>query len=327
MSSRTQPALQVDNLSVALATDSGPAPVVRDLSFQVAQGGTLGIVGESGCGKSMTALSIMRLLPDSAAVSGRILLQGEDLLALDETAMCAVRGNRVGMVFQEPMTALNPAHTVGHQVAESLRIHGRMTGAQAWAEAARLLDLVGIPNARGRLNDHPHQFSGGQRQRVVIAIALSCQPALLIADEPTTALDVTVQAQILDLLDRLVAELGMGLVLISHDLGVIGRLCDDVVVMYAGEAVEQSPTAALFDAPTHPYTRGLFGALPDAQTEAGHRLYAIPGVVPSPNALPPGCKFANRCEFAVDACRTAPPHLRDVGQGHFARCIRIGEFG
>ena len=320
-------ALQVENMSVTLATDNGPAPVVRGLSFSVAQGGTLGIVGESGCGKSMTALSIMRLLPDNAALSGRILLQGEDLLALDETAMCAVRGNRVGMVFQEPMTALNPAHTVGHQVAESLQIHGKMNGAQAWAEAARLLDLVGIPNARGRLNDYPHQLSGGQRQRVVIAIALSCKPALLIADEPTTALDVTVQAQILDLLDQLVADLGMGLVLISHDLGVIGRLCDDVVVMYAGEAVEQGTTAAIFEAPAQPYTRGLFGALPQVQAAAGARLYTIPGGVPSPDALPPGCKFANRCEFAIDRCRTAPPPLADLGQDHFARCIRIGEFG
>ena len=203
----TEAALQVQNLSVTLATDHGPAPVVRDLSFRVERGGTLGIVGESGCGKSMTALAAMRLLPDSARVSGRILLQGVDLLALDETAMCAVRGNRMAMVFQEPMTALNPAHTIGHQVAESLQIHGRMNAVEAWAEAARLLDVVGIPNAKQRLLDHPHQLSGGQRQRVVIAIALSCRPAVLIADEPTTALDVTVQAQILDLLDQLVGDL------------------------------------------------------------------------------------------------------------------------
>ena len=319
-------ALQVENLSVTLATDGGPAPVVRDLSFRVEPGGTLGIVGESGCGKSMTALAAMRLLPDSARVSGRILLQGEDVLALDETAMCALRGNRIGMVFQEPMTALNPAHTIGHQIAESLRVHGRMNGTQAWAEAARLLDLVGISKARQRIYDHPHQLSGGQRQRVVIAIALSCRPALLIADEPTTALDVTVQAQILDLLDRLGGDLGMGLVLISHDLGVIGRLCDDVVVMYAGEAVEQGNTAAIFDAPAHPYTRGLFGALPQVQYQAGQRLYAIPGVVPAPDQLPPGCKFANRCQFAIDRCRAAAPLLRDLGHGHLARCIRVGEF-
>ena len=321
----TAAALQLDKLSVTLATDSGSVPVVRDLSFRVEPGGTLGIVGESGCGKSMTALAAMRLLPDSARVSGRVLLQGEDLMTLDETAMCAMRGNRIAMVFQEPMTALNPAHTVGHQVAESLRVHGRMDGAAAWAEAARLLALVGIPKAGQRINDHPHQLSGGQRQRVVIAIALACTPAVLIADEPTTALDVTVQAQILDLLDRLVADLGMALVLISHDLGVIGRLCDDVVVMYAGEAVEHARSAAIFEAPSHPYTRGLFGALPQAQRAAGQRLYTIPGVVPAPTELPPGCKFAKRCDRAVDACRAAPPLLRDLGQGHLARCIRAGE--
>lgn len=197
--------------------------------------------------------------------------------------------------------------------------------AAAWAEAGRLLDLVEIPGARDRLNDYPHQFSGGQRQRVVIAIALACRPAVLIADEPTTALDVTVQAQILDLLDQLVAEFGMGLVLISHDLGVIGRLCDDMVVMYAGEAVEQGPTERVFTAPSHPYTRGLFGALPEAQLESGQKLYTIPGVVPAPLELPPGCKFAGRCEFTIDRCTAAHPPLLDLGHGHAARCIRIGE--
>jgi peptide/nickel transport system ATP-binding protein len=318
-------ALSVENLSVTLPTDKGPASVVRNLSFRVKQGGTLGIVGESGCGKSMTALATMRLLPDGAQVSGRVLLQGEELLALDEPAMCAIRGSRIGMVFQEPMTALNPAHTVGHQVAEGLRVHGRMNSAEAWSEAARLLDLVGIPNAKLRLSDHPHQFSGGQRQRVVIAIALSCRPAMLIADEPTTALDVTVQAQILDLLDRLVTDLDMGLLLISHDLGVIGRLCDDVVVMYAGEAIEQGTTEAVFSRPAHPYTRGLFGALPEARRDPGQRLYTIPGLVPAPTELPAGCKFADRCDYVIDRCRATPPSLLDLGEDHFGRCIRIGE--
>jgi peptide/nickel transport system ATP-binding protein len=321
----TQTALSVENLSITLNTDRGPAPIVRNLSFRVTQGGTLGIVGESGCGKSMTALAIMRLLPENAHVTGRILLQDMDLLTLDESVMCDIRGNRIGMVFQEPMTALNPAHTVGHQVAEGLRVHGKMTGAEAWAEAGRLLDLVGIPKAKNRLSDYPHQFSGGQRQRVVIAIALSCRPAVLIADEPTTALDVTVQAQILDLLDRLVTDFGMGLVLISHDLGVIGRLCDDMVVMYAGEAVEQGPTEVVFRAPSHPYTRGLFGALPEAQREPGQTLYTIPGVVPAPMELPPGCAFASRCEFAIDRCTAAYLPLLDLGNGHAGRCIRIGE--
>jgi peptide/nickel transport system ATP-binding protein len=317
--------LQIDHLSVTLDTDEGPAFVVRDLGLRVQPGGTLGIVGESGCGKSMTALSVMRLLPEHARISGRILLQGEDLLALEEPAMCGIRGARVGMVFQEPMTALNPAHCIGQQVAESLRLHRHMNAAQAWAEAARMLDLVGIQGARARMKDYPHQLSGGQRQRVVIAIALACKPALLIADEPTTALDVTVQAQILDLLDRLVGELGMALMLISHDLGVIGRLCDDVVVMYAGEAVEQGPTAAIFDKPAHPYTRGLFGALPTGHPGPNRRLWTIPGVVPSPTSLPSGCKFANRCDRRLEACGADTPGLLAVGTAHQARCIRIRE--
>jgi peptide/nickel transport system ATP-binding protein len=300
--------------------------VVRHLSFTVPRGGTLGLVGESGCGKSMTALALMRLLPSHAVVSGHVRLEGVDLLGLSEHEMCAVRGNRLGMVFQEPMTALNPAHTVGHQVAETLIVHGRMGRSAARAEAARLLDLVGIPNARDRLDDHPHEFSGGQRQRVVIAIALACRPALLIADEPTTALDVTVQAQVLDLLDSLVADLGMALVLISHDLGVIGRLCDDVVVMYAGTSVEQSTAEAIFRERRHPYTRGLFGALPEAQGSAGARLFTIPGVVPSPFALPQGCKFADRCDFVIDACKPVEPPLIDAGRSR-ARCIRAAEFG
>lgn len=319
------PVLSVENLTVRLNSDRAPIPIVRDLSFSVPPGGTLGIVGESGCGKSMTALAIMRLLPESAEVSGRILLQGRDLLDLDERAMCAIRGNRIGMVFQEPMTALNPSHTIGHQVAETLRVHGKMNGAGARTEAARLLDLVGIPDAKARLDDYPHQFSGGQRQRVIIAIALACRPAVLIADEPTTALDVTVQAQILDLLERLVSDLGMALVLISHDLGVVGRLCDDVMVMYAGEAVEQGSAVQVFDNPAHPYTRGLFGALPEAQSEPGKPLYTIPGVVPSPGNLPRGCKFAQRCDYTVEACRGSEPPVVSVGSGHRARCIRTRE--
>ena len=321
----TNPLLVVEDLSVTLATDRGPARVVRNLGLTVPRSGTLGIVGESGCGKSMTALALMRLLPETATASGRILLDGTDLLGLSEREMCEVRGNRMGMVFQEPMTALNPAHTVGHQVAEALVVHGKMGRVPAQAEAGRLLDLVGIPQARSRLNAFPHEFSGGQRQRVVIAIALACRPAVLIADEPTTALDVTVQTQILNLLDLLVADLGMALVLISHDLGVIGRLCDHVVVMYAGTAIEQGTVEAVFRERRHPYTRGLFGALPEARQTPGARLYAIPGTVPSPIALPQGCKFADRCEFAIEACRPAEPELVAVGQTR-ARCVRATEF-
>jgi peptide/nickel transport system ATP-binding protein len=253
------------------------------------------------------------------------VLDGTDLLSLSEGEMCSLRGARIGMVFQEPMTALNPAHTAGHQIAESLRLHRKVGRRAAWAEAADLMDLVGIPDAGRRRGDFPHQFSGGQRQRIVIAIALACRPDLLLADEPTTALDVTVQLQILDLLERLVAELGMSLILISHDLGVVGRLCDEVMVMYAGQAVERGHAQAVFDAPSHPYTRGLFGALPEARHQWGGRLYAIPGIVPSPLELPQGCKFADRCEWVVPACRISEPALLPGLLGQRARCIRIGE--
>lgn len=321
----TEATLSVENLSVSLQTGQGIAPIVRDLSFSVGKGATLGIVGESGCGKSMTALALMRLLPDTARVSGRVALKGQNLLALSENEMCSVRGARIGMVFQEPMTALNPAHTIGHQVAEGLRLHRGMGSRTARQEAADLLDLVGIPNARERLGDFPHQFSGGQRQRIVIAMALSCKPDLLLADEPTTALDATVQMQILELLERLIADLGMSLILISHDLGVIGRLCDDVMVMYAGQAVEHGSAASVFDAPSHPYTQGLFGALPEAQTDIGGKLYTIPGIVPSPLALPQGCKFADRCTFVTPACHETEPPLLPGRSDQLARCIRIGE--
>lgn len=321
----TDATLVVEKLSVSLQTDQGMAPIVRDLSFSVRKGATLGIVGESGCGKSMTALALMRLLPDSAKVSGKVILTGQNLLSLPEDEMCAVRGARIGMVFQEPMTALNPAHTIGHQVVEGLRLHRGMGNRAARNEAADLLDLVGIPNARERLGDFPHQFSGGQRQRIVIAMALSCKPDLLLADEPTTALDVTIQLQILELLEKLTADFGMSLIVISHDLGVIGRLCDDVLVMYAGQAVEQGSAASVFDAPSHPYTRGLFGALPEAQVTAGGKLYTIPGIVPSPMALPKGCKFADRCELVLPECRAAEPALLPGKLDQLARCIRIEE--
>jgi peptide/nickel transport system ATP-binding protein len=319
------PVLEVRGLAVTLPTDHGPAAVVRGVDFALPPAGTLGIVGESGCGKTMTALAIMRLLPRHAAVAGQVRLEGRDLLTLSEPEMCAVRGNRIGMVFQEPMTALNPAHPVGRQATEGLVLHRGLGRAAARAEARRLFDLVGIPNAGARLDDYPHQFSGGQRQRVVIAMALACQPAVLIADEPTTALDVTVQAQILDLLERLVAELRMALVLISHDLGVVGRLCERVAVMYAGRVVEDGGAEQVFDGTAHPYTRGLFGALPRAIGPPGGRLYAIPGVVPEPVALPEGCTFADRCDRVGPGCRDAEPALVAVAAGHRARCIRIGE--
>jgi peptide/nickel transport system ATP-binding protein len=318
--------LSVDALSVTLTSDRGPASVVRGVSFTLQEGATLGIVGESGCGKSMTALALMRLLPDEASLSGRILLEGADILSVSEREMCAIRGSQVGMVFQEPMTALNPSHNVGRQVTESLTVHRRAEGAAARAEALRLLDLVGIPDPRRRFNEYPHQLSGGQRQRVVIAIALACRPKILIADEPTTALDVTIQAQILDLLERLVRELGMALIMISHDLGVIGRLCDQVLVMYAGQVVEQGEVDKVFASPLHPYTRALLGAIPEARSSRSERLATIPGTVPAPTNLPLGCAFSDRCQFTLPACRGTETLLAQILPLHLARCIRASEF-
>jgi peptide/nickel transport system ATP-binding protein len=320
--------LEVDRLSVALATGSGPVTVVRDVGFTLDRRETLGIVGESGCGKTMTALAIMGLLPESAQATGRIRFDGEDLLAADEARLCRLRGDRLAMIFQEPMTALNPVHTVGHQIAEVLMLHRDATEAAGLAEARRLLDMVGLPQAGERLAAYPHQLSGGQRQRVMIAMALACRPDILVADEPTTALDVTVQAQILDLIGDLVRELGMALVLITHDLGVVGQVTDRVAVMYAGRVVESGPTEAIFARRAHPYTQGLFKARPShaGQGHAGLvRLETIPGVVPDPSAHPPGCTFAPRCPRAIEICRQPPP-LVALGGDHDALCHRVREW-
>ena len=265
----TGPLLEIRNLSVTLNADGTPVRVVNDTSLTVERGRTLGIVGESGSGKSMTAFAIMRLLPPGARIDGSIRLEGQEITALSERQMCSLRGGRIGMIFQEPMTALNPAHTIARQVAEGLRLHQGLGMRAARSEAADLLDLVGIPRARDRLDDYPHQFSGGQRQRVAIAMALACKPALLIADEPTTALDVTVQKQILDLLADLQARLGMAMILISHDLGVIGYLADQVMVMRHGDVVEQGAVTQIFDAPAAAYTRDLFAAVPRLDPVAG----------------------------------------------------------
>ena len=293
----------------------GGVPVLEDLSFAIAPGETLGLVGESGCGKSVTALSIMRLLPHPPArvTGGRILFDGTDLMGLDAEALRAIRGDRVAMIFQEPMTSLNPVFTIGDQIAESLIVHRGATRAAARAEAARLLDLVGIPAAATRLDRYPHELSGGQRQRAMIAIALACKPRLLIADEPTTALDVTVQAQILDLIARLRRDLGMAVLLITHDLGVVAEFCDRVAVMYAGRIVEEAPAAALFAAPRHRYTEALLRSMPAANAP-GRELPSIPGSVPPPAARGAGCIFAPRCGFALPRCAaelpqlSAPPH-------------------
>jgi peptide/nickel transport system ATP-binding protein len=315
--------LEVDNLSVLLRTQRGPAYAVRDVSFALERGETLGIVGESGCGKSITVMAIMGLLPDTAKVSGSIRFEGEELTAKSDRQMGAIRGDRIGMIFQEPMTALNPVHTVGKQVAEPLRLHRGLSASEARKKAIELLDRVGIPDAARRIDAYPHQFSGGQRQRITIAMALACEPQLLIADEPTTALDVTIQKQILDLIRDLVAERGMGLMLISHDLGVIAQNVRRMLVMYGGSVVEDGSTQAVFANRMHPYTLGLFAARPNLRMAKAHRLATIPGTVPELADLPAGCPFAGRCGFTVPECHATKPPPYDVEPGHHARCIRL----
>ena len=318
--------LEVGGLEVVLDTPQGPARAVRGVGFVLDRGETLGIVGESGCGKTMTALALMGLLPEGARVEGEIRFDGADLLTGSEDDWCRIRGNRIAMVFQEPMSSLNPLHTVGRQVAESLILHRGLGRGGARREARRLLDLVGIEDAGRRLEQYPHQLSGGQRQRVMIAMALANEPDLLIADEPTTALDVTIQKQILDLIGELVRELGMALVLISHDLAVIAHTVDRIVVMYGGAMVESAPTRELFASLSHPYTQGLLSGIPQVgggARSAGRRLRSIPGTVPELHDLPAGCTFAGRCELAEPACRGTPPAAVAVGRGHLVACRRL----
>jgi peptide/nickel transport system ATP-binding protein len=320
--SANAPLIEVKDLGVRLNTSRGPAQAVRGVSFSLKRGETLGLVGESGCGKSVTALALMGLLPDSAVISGSIRLDGSELVGLSDANYCKLRGNRISMIFQEPMTALNPMHTIGRQVAEPLRLHTNCSAAEARKEAIALLDRVGLPDAAKRVDAYPHQFSGGQRQRVTIAMALACQPDVLIADEPTTALDVTIQGQILDLIADLVAERGMSMVLISHDLGVIAENVQRMMVMYGGTVVESGATNAVFTRMGHPYTQGLFRARPRLGARKGTRLKTIAGTVPELADLPPGCTFADRCAIVEDRCRVALPAAVDVGAGHGVRCIR-----
>jgi peptide/nickel transport system ATP-binding protein len=319
------PLLDVTDLTVTLPTAQGRLAALRGVSFALERAGTLGLVGESGCGKSLTALALMGLLPDGAQVSGSIRFDGTELTALGDDAMGALRGDRLGMVFQEPMTALNPLHRVGRQIAESLRLHKGLDAAAARAQALRLLERVKVPQARARLDAYPHQLSGGQRQRVVIAIALACGPDLLIADEPTTALDATVQREVLDLLDELRRDSGMALLLISHNLDVMAARVQRLAVMYGGRIVESGPTQRIFAAPAHPYTRGLFAARPRLGLARGTRLATIRGRVPALHEMPGGCAFAARCDLAVDACRAAPPPQLAVDAAHAVRCIRWHE--
>jgi oligopeptide/dipeptide ABC transporter ATP-binding protein len=317
----SEPLLAVDDLRVHLFTNRGVVRAVDGVGFALSAGGSLGIVGESGCGKTLTALSLMRLIPSPPAriVSGRIMFDGEDVVALDEAGLRALRGNAMAMIYQDPMTTLNPVFSVGEQIAEAVRLHRDASRAAAWARAVEMLELVGIPDPARCAQSYPHQLSGGMRQRAVIAMALACHPKLLIADELTTALDVTIQAQILDLMRRLQQELGTAIMLITHDLGVIADLVDTVVVMYAGKVVERAPVKQLFAAPRHPYTQGLLRSVPSLETRE-HRMRTIEGTVPSAYAMPSGCRFHPRCGIARDVCRTDEPPLVPDGVGGEAAC-------
>jgi len=313
--------LSVKNLSTEFPVKKGIVRAVEDVSFDVDQGEILAIVGESGSGKSVTSLSIMGLLAEPGHVAGGSLeFEGKDLATLSEKQYRELRGNDMAMIFQEPMTSLNPVYRVGNQIVEAIRTHEKVSKAEAKDRAVDLLRKVGIPSPEARINDYPHQMSGGMRQRVMIAMALACNPKLLIADEPTTALDVTIQAQILDLLRRLRDDTGMAVLLITHDLGVVSETADRVVVMYCGQVVEEAEVRTLFDHPMHPYTLGLLKSIPRLEDDDSKRLYMIKGMVPNPLEMPPGCHFSDRCDSCMDVCRTKVPELVDV-DGHKVRCF------
>ncbi|MFA7503294.1 MAG: ABC transporter ATP-binding protein [Burkholderiaceae bacterium] len=317
------PVLEVRDLTTRFRTDRGMVTAVDRVSFDLASGETLAIVGESGSGKSVTALSILRLIPNPPGeiASGQILFDGQDLLRLDDAGMRAIRGNRIAMIFQEPMSSLNPGITIGRQVAEPINLHQRIPWKQAQEMATELLARVRIPDAAKRLSHYPHQFSGGMRQRVMIAMALACRPRLIIADEPTTALDVTVQAQVLDILKELTRETGASLILITHDLGVVARYADKVAVMYAGRIVESAPARELYGRPAHPYTRGLMASVPRLDSDTSQRLVPIDGQPPDLSTLPKGCSFAPRCALAFERCRQERPALEPVGPDHLKACF------
>jgi len=321
----TEPLLSLRHLVTAFDTDEGYVRAVDDVSFDVQPGQTLGIVGESGCGKSVTSLSILRLIPSPPGLieRGEALFAGKDLFQASEKEMRAIRGNDISMIFQEPMTSLNPVYTVGSQIVEAIRLHRPLSRRAAKARAIELLELVGIPAPSERVDSYPHTLSGGMRQRAMIAMALACEPRLLIADEPTTALDVTIQAQILDLLRLLQAELGMSIIFISHDLGLMAEFTHEIAVMYAGKIVEHAATDTLFASPRHPYTRGLLQSLP-SQRNRGKRLPTIPGIVPDLSVLPPGCRFQDRCGLVTDECRVEEPSLQRIEQTDVA-CFRAEE--
>lgn len=330
--------LEVNNLKTYFSTDAGTVKSVDGVTFHIKKGETLAVVGESGSGKSVTSLSVMRLIPmpPGRIADGEILFgvgaERRDLVKVSEAEMRKIRGNDIAMIFQEPMTSLNPVYTVGDQIAEAVMLHQGKTKKEAMQVATDMLRFVGIPAPEKRVHEYPHQMSGGMRQRVMIAMALSCNPALLIADEPTTALDVTIQAQILDLMRKLQQEIGMSILFITHNLGVVAEMADRVVVMYGGRVVEEGDVVEIFKAPRHPYTMGLLNSIPrpnEHEVIPGQpkpRLEAIPGNVPNPLNLPPGCSFEPRCKFALPECTTGVPALEDTGGGHMARCIRWREF-
>ena len=320
------PLLDIHHLRTHFKTPQGTVRAVDDVSLTVAAGEVLGIVGESGCGKSVLSLSILRLLPIPPAIfaGGQILFDGQDLLKASTEEIRRIRGNRISMIFQEPMSALNPVFTIGNQLAEVFQVHQSLSKAEALAKAVTMLETVGVPAPHRRVKEYPYQLSGGMRQRVMIAMALACRPALLIADEPTTALDVTIQAQILDLMEQLRRDLDTAIIMVSHDLGVIAETAQRVVVMYTGKIMEAAETVALFETPLHPYTRGLMRAIPSVTSRRNQgELYEISGVVPSLLNLPSGCPFNPRCPLVGDICRRQEPELREVAQGHWAACWMV----
>lgn len=317
----TQSILEIENLQTHFFTDRGQIPAVDGVNISIKKGEILGIVGESGCGKSVTSLSVMRLIPNPPGkiVDGAIKFKGENLVKASEKRMRELRGNEIAMIFQEPMTSLNPVYTIGDQIGEVIRLHTKANKKEARNQAIEMLNRVGIPRAEAIVNEYPHQLSGGMRQRVMIAMAMACNPELLIADEPTTALDVTIQAQILDLMRKLNEDSGTAIMLITHDLGVVAEMCHRVVVMYAGNVVEEGDVRTILKSPNHPYTIGLLQSIPKLE-EKKERLYSIPGNVPLPGSLTVGCRFAPRCEHATDKCRAEMPQLRTVGDQHRSRC-------
>ncbi|MFP5110978.1 ABC transporter ATP-binding protein [Bacillaceae bacterium C204] len=316
--------LEVKNLKTKFKTDKGTVSVVDGVDFSIKPGETLGVIGESGCGKSVTSLSVMRLLPANASNEGSITFQGKELISLAEKQMQKVRGNDIAMIFQEPMTSLNPLHTVGKQIEEAIILHMNISKLEAKERAIKMLKAVGMPRAEEIYGEHPHQLSGGMRQRVMIAIAMACDPKLIIADEPTTALDVTIQAQILDLMKDLKKKTGTSIMLITHDLGVVAEMCDRVIVMYAGQVVEETDVDTLFENPKHPYTMGLMDSIPSFEDEQEY-LNTIPGSVPLPYEMPNGCRFAPRCSWAKEICHQQAPKLVEIESQHKCRCWLVTE--